>query len=62
MRFDSLCGALTAKFGYGDDEEAFKKEAPKFSLVTDGTLDKPCTKLFLVNVSVKFDHLYTKRS
>ncbi len=48
-----LCGALTYKFGFGSDQEAFKKEAPKFSLLTDGTLAKPCTKLFLVNVSSK---------
>jgi len=44
-----LCGALTYKFGFGNDQEAFKKEAPKFSLLTDGTLNKPCTKLLLVN-------------
>lgn len=30
--------------------EAFKKEAKKFSLLEDGTLDKPCARLFLVNV------------
>jgi hypothetical protein len=48
----SLCGALTYKFGYGTDQEKFKQEAHKFSLLNDGTLAKPCTKLFLVNVSV----------
>jgi hypothetical protein len=45
-----LANALAYKFGYGDDLEAFKKEAMKFSLVEDGTLDKPhCTRLLLVN-------------
>jgi len=44
-----LCGALTYKFGYGTDQEKFKKEAHKFSLLNDGTLAKPCTKLLLVN-------------
>ena len=48
---NSLCGALTYKFGYGFDQEAFIKDASKFSLLNDGTLDKPCTRLFLVNVS-----------
>jgi hypothetical protein len=43
---------LTYKFGYGSDQEKFKQEAHKFSLLNDGTLAKPCTKLFLVNVSV----------
>jgi hypothetical protein len=49
---NSLCGALTYKFGYGNDQEKFKQEAHKYSLLNDGTLAKPCTKLFLVNVSV----------
>lgn len=43
--------ALAYKFGYGNDIETFKKEAMKFSLLNDGTLDKPgCTRLLLVNV------------
>ena len=46
----SLAGSLCYKFGYGNDMAKFKKEAKKFSLLEDGTLDKPCTKLFLVNV------------
>ena len=45
-----LATTLAYKFGYGDDLEKFKKEAMKFSLVEDGTLDKPdCTRLLLVN-------------
>jgi len=52
---DSHCSAASAisyKFGYGDDVETFKKEAMKFSLLLDGTLDTPgCTKLLIVNVS-----------
>ncbi|EME81192.1 uncharacterized protein MYCFIDRAFT_28051 [Pseudocercospora fijiensis CIRAD86] len=45
-----LATTLAYKFGYGDDLEKFKKEAMKFSLLEDGTLDKPvCTKLLLVN-------------
>ena len=44
-----LCGSLAYKFGYGTDQEKFRKEAHKFSLVEDGTLDKPHTKILLVN-------------
>lgn len=45
-----LANTLAYKFGYGDDLEAFKKDGMKFSLIEDGTLDKPhCTKLLLVN-------------
>lgn len=45
-----LGNTLAYKWGYGDDLEAFKKDAMKYSLVKDGTLDKPqCAKLFLVN-------------
>ncbi|CAN9123913.1 unnamed protein product [Alternaria alternata] len=46
-----LAGALADKFGYGNDVEAFKLEASdKFSLLKDGTLDKPnCARLLLVN-------------
>lgn len=45
-----LATTLAHKFGYGDDLEKFKKEAMKFSLLEDGTLNKPaCTKLLLVN-------------
>jgi hypothetical protein len=43
---------LAYKWGYGNDVELFKKEAlDKFSLLKDGTLDKPCGRLLLVNVS-----------
>lgn len=46
-----LADTLCYKFGYGNDMELFKKEASdKFSLLKDGTLDKPaCARLFLVN-------------
>lgn len=45
-----LASTLAYKFGYGNDLESFKKEAMKFSLLEDGTLDKPkCSKLLLVN-------------
>ena len=44
-----LANTLAYKFGYGDDLEAFKKDAMRYSLVNDGTLDKPCTRLLLVN-------------
>lgn len=44
-----LAGSLTYKFGYGTDLEAFIQDAGKFSLLTDGTLQKPCTRLLLVN-------------
>ncbi|KAI5253828.1 alpha/beta-hydrolase [Aureobasidium subglaciale] len=45
-----LATTLCYKYGYGDDFEKFKKEAKKFSLLEDGTLDKPeCARLLLVN-------------
>ncbi|RAR08161.1 alpha beta-hydrolase [Stemphylium lycopersici] len=46
-----LANTLAYKWGYGDDVEAFKKEAmDKFSLLKDGTLNKPdCARLLLVN-------------
>ncbi|EMC95998.1 hypothetical protein BAUCODRAFT_34760 [Baudoinia panamericana UAMH 10762] len=46
-----LANTLAYKWGYGDDLELFKQEGmKKFSLIEDGTLDKPnCTKLLLVN-------------
>lgn len=49
----SLANTLCYKFGYGTDMERFKKEGrAKFSLLEDGTLDKPCCDhLLLVNVS-----------
>jgi len=45
-----LADTLASKFGYENDLEKFKKEAfGKFSLLEDGTLDKPCSRLLLVN-------------
>ncbi|CAE7015515.1 hypothetical protein CFE70_002680 [Pyrenophora teres f. teres 0-1] len=46
-----LADTLAYKWGYGNDVEAFKREAgAKFSLLNDGTLDKPvCARLLLVN-------------
>lgn len=46
-----LANTLAYKWGYGDDIERFKKEAmDKYSLLKDGTLDKPqCARLLLVN-------------
>ncbi|KAK7975815.1 hypothetical protein PG989_014278 [Apiospora arundinis] len=45
-----LSHTLCYKFGYGKDFTRFKKEAmDKFSLLKDGTLDKPCAQLILVN-------------
>jgi pimeloyl-ACP methyl ester carboxylesterase len=46
-----LANTLAYKWGYGNDVEAFKREASsKFSLLNDGTLDKPtCARLLLVN-------------
>jgi dienelactone hydrolase len=48
-----LANTLAYKWGYGDDVEEFKAEASeKFSLLNDGTLDRPdCARLLLVNVS-----------
>ena len=48
---NSLANTLAYKWGYGDDVERFKREAmDRFSLLKDGTLDQPCTRLLLVNV------------
>ncbi|ORY61681.1 Alpha/Beta hydrolase protein [Pseudomassariella vexata] len=45
-----LSHTLCYKFGFGHDFDRFKKEASdKFSLLNDGTLTRPCTKLLLVN-------------
>lgn len=45
-----LRGALAEKFGYGDDVDGFAREARgRFSLVADGTLEKRCCKVLLVN-------------
>jgi hypothetical protein len=46
-----LANTLAYKWGYGDDVEAFKREAKaKFSLLEDRTLDMPeCARLLLVN-------------
>ena len=46
-----LADTLAYKWGYGDDVEAFKREGmDKFSLLKDGTLDRPeCARLLLVN-------------
>ncbi|KAL2126933.1 hypothetical protein VTI74DRAFT_11592 [Chaetomium olivicolor] len=42
--------ALAVKFGYGEDVKRFVKEASgKFSLLEDGTLEKKCCRLLLVN-------------
>ena len=48
-----LADTLAYKFGYGGDVERFKREgSDRFSLLKDGTLDRPeCARLFLVNVS-----------
>lgn len=43
-----LASTLTYKFGY-PDLEAFIKAAPNFSLLNDGTLKAPITKMLLVN-------------
>ncbi|KPI35267.1 uncharacterized protein AB675_3740 [Cyphellophora attinorum] len=43
-----LANTLTYKFGY-PDLESFIAESSKFSLLNDGTLAKPCTKMLLVN-------------
>ncbi|KAK3939640.1 Alpha/Beta hydrolase protein [Diplogelasinospora grovesii] len=43
-----LADTLAYKFGY-DNLEEFIKEAGKFSLVNDGTLDRECCRTLLVN-------------
>ncbi|KAF4551479.1 Heptaketide hydrolyase ayg1-like protein [Elsinoe fawcettii] len=45
-----LGSTLARKFGYGEDFEGFKRESmKKWSLLEDGTLDKRCGRLLLVN-------------
>jgi len=46
-----LANTLAYKWGYGNDVERFKQEASdRFSLLKDGTLDRPdCARLLLVN-------------
>lgn len=45
-----LRGALAEKFGYGSDVDGFMGEARgRFSLVEDGTLQRRCCKVLLVN-------------
>lgn len=43
-----LADTLAYKFGYSD-LETFIQNASKFSLLNDGTLEKPCTDMLLVN-------------
>lgn len=43
-----LAGTLTYKFGYKTLED-FIQDGAKYSLLNDGTLEKPCTKMLLVN-------------
>ncbi|RMD40729.1 hypothetical protein DV735_g4407, partial [Chaetothyriales sp. CBS 134920] len=43
-----LADTLAYKWGYSD-LESFIKAAPKYSLLNDGTLDKPSTQILLVN-------------
>ena len=43
-----LAGTLTYKFGY-PDLESFIQDGQKYSLLNDGTLEKPCCKVLLVN-------------
>ncbi|KAK5938033.1 hypothetical protein PMZ80_009622 [Knufia obscura] len=43
-----LAGTLTYKFGYKSLED-FIQDGAKYSMVNDGTLDKPCTRTLLVN-------------
>ncbi|KAL8284371.1 hypothetical protein RB597_001610 [Gaeumannomyces tritici] len=45
-----LAHTLAYKFGYENDLQRFKDKAMEtFSLLNDGTIDKPCAKLLLVN-------------
>lgn len=48
----SLAECLAEKFGYKNVEELKKDGQSRFSLVENGILDKPCTKLLLANVSI----------
>ena len=43
-----LAGTLTYKFGYKSLED-FIQDGAKYSMLNDGTLDKPCARMLLVN-------------
>ena len=47
----SLAECLAEKFGYENVEELKKDGKSRFSLVENGILEKPCTRLLLANVS-----------
>ena len=46
-----LTRALAQKWGYHSVEAMREDAMERFSLVKSGVLDKPCTRLLLVNVS-----------
>ena len=48
---DSLTQVLALKFGYANVQEMMKDSRKRFSLLENGILDQPSTRLLLVNVS-----------
>lgn len=44
-----LANSLSHKFGYSDPSLFINEASRKYSLLHDGTLEKPCTRLLLVN-------------
>ena len=50
----SLAECLAEKFGYENVEELKKDGKSRFSLVESGILDKPCTRVLLANVSLRY--------
>ena len=50
--YDSLTQVLALKFGYANVQEMMKDSRKRFSLLENGILDQPSTRLLLVNVSV----------
>ena len=49
---DSLTQVLALKFGYPNVQEMMKDSRKRFSLLENGILDQPSTRLLLVNVSI----------
>ena len=49
---NSLTQVLALKFGYENVQDMMVDSRKRFSLLENGILDQPSTRLFLVNVSV----------
>lgn len=46
---------MAQKFGYDSVEDLYKKSQNDFSLVSNGIVERPSTRLLLVNVGILVD-------